>query len=223
MDYSVRPMNTAALSTPNSGVSWVLCRADYIKGVFIPLAPLPPLSIKKERSDPSLKSEASTSHPASSLILSVTAKPTADQSEGLVIDSDVVEWTSKDDKKLKELVNKQGRDWKKVANLINKALFQDQEVRSASECSERWATLTTKTPILKAGRRWTDPEAAKMLELWLNYDGKWDLICKSMERSVTACKSRFKTIVSDTRKQLNLQSASKETVIRRAQALYSSH
>lgn len=223
MDYSVRPVETAALSTPNSGVSWVLCRADYVKGVFIPLAPLPPLPIKKERSDLSLKSEVSASRQTPSLILSVTAKSVPDPSEGLVIDSDIVEWTSKDDKKLKELVNKQGKDWKKVANLINKALFQDQEVRSASECSERWATLTTKRTGVKGGKRWTKPETAKMLELWLNYDGKWDLICESMERSVTACKTRLKTIVSDTRKQLNLQSASQETVIRRAQDLYSSH
>lgn len=223
MDYSVRPVDTAALATPTSGVSWVLCRADYIKGVFIPLAPLPPLPIKKERSDSALKSEACAPHPSPALVLSVSAKPAPEQSEGLVIDSDVVEWTPKDDKKLKELVNKQGKDWKKVANLMNKALFKDQEVRSASECAERWATFGTKRTVREAGRRWTDPEVVKMMELWLNYDGKWDLICESMERTAAACKSRLKKIVSDTRKELNLLSAPQETVIRRAQALYSSH
>jgi hypothetical protein len=199
----------------------VLCRADYGKGVYIPLAPLPSLPIKKERSDSSIKSEGPNSLPNQTLVLTVTRKPV--QEEGLVIDSDVVEWTPADDKRLKELASKYSKDWIKVARALNKQFFKDQEVRSALECAERWAALATKKPVREIPKRWSNSEVAKMLELWLSYDGKWEVISSSLSRSARACQNKFKKIISDTRKNSGLQSSPADEVVRHAQAFYSSH
>lgn len=221
MDNSVRPRDTSTLPTPNSGVSWVLCRADYSKGVYIPLAPLPSVPIKKERSDSSIKSEGPNSLPSQTLVLTVTRKP--EQEEGLVIDSDVVEWTSSDDKRLKELSNKHSKNWVKVAAALNKQFFKDQEVRSALECAERWAALTAKKPVREGGKRWSNSELAKLMELWLSYDGKWELVGGALNRSPKACQVKFKKIISDTRKNSGLPSSPTNEVARHAQAFYSSH
>ena len=221
MDNSVRPRDTSTLPTPNSGVSWVLCRADYVKGVYIPLAPLPSLSIKKERPDSSIKSEGASSLPNQTLVLTVTRKPTQD--EGLVIDSDVVEWTAGEDKRLKELASKHSKHWVKVAAALNKQFFKDQEVRSALECAERWAALATQKPVREVAKRWSNSELAKLMELWLSYDGKWDIIGTSLSRSPRACQTRFKKAISDTRKSSGLQSSPTNEVARHAQAFYSSH
>ena len=222
MNSAVKSVDARMLSIPNSNQAWVLCRPDYVKGVFIPLAELPPPLIKRERSETEPKSESSVD-PHPNPVVSLASQPAKPARPSLTIDPTVIDWTPKEDTKLKEGVSKLGKNWDKIANGINRTVFEDREVRTAEECKERWSQLSARTEEVGVRKgKWSKPEIAKLLEMWLLCDGEWGAIAKSINRGVAACKTRFKQITSDLRKDSSLHFASVSDLVIHAQSLYSS-
>lgn len=85
-------------------------------------------------------------------------------------------WTRKEDEILKKAVTKYGPNaWRTISTLF--------QAISPQECAERWRT--THAPTVKGA--FTLEEEARLLELYLDLNGSWDLIGNVLGRSARDC------------------------------------
>ncbi|TNJ28809.1 Myb 1-like protein [Giardia muris] len=89
-------------------------------------------------------------------------------------------WTRKEDEVLKKAVSKYGpHAWRTISTLFQAASPQD--------CAERWRT--THAPMVKG--EFTSKEEERLLELYVDLNGSWDLIGNVLGRSARDCYKHY--------------------------------
>jgi hypothetical protein len=180
---------------------WVLCKPDFVQGVFVPVFSLKDFGFVKTEEVPV---ETTTPSQSSSLDLKLKTRSV---------------WGEGEDQLLFNYVTRHGvHSWAKIAALINQESHDGEAVRLGKHCRERWYNHLN--PDLNSNshieNEWNAEEDLKLIKLQLDMGNSWSKIAREMTgRTENSVKNRWNSLVKKARGTLKLHHDSLSAVARK--------
>ncbi|CAG9313212.1 unnamed protein product [Blepharisma stoltei] len=104
-----------------------------------------------------------------------------------------LQWTEPEDEILYNSMVKNGvKSWAQIANLINKQVYNGEEIRHGKHCRERWFNHVN--PDIKK-TEWSHEEDLELVKLFIKHGKCWSSISKNLKgRTENFVKNRFNSL-----------------------------